>query len=142
MLILVRIQTQSVCMRSKYWRCRARVTLVRSPWRAHVACVPRLKQRHSFSQMLLSQQPKTTSFSTPTMACKHATTTPHQHVHIAVARGASVKISPPIAQGIGPATHSPTTLAFTQERTRTRIHTYTQAHARTRTRGPRFEEIT
>jgi hypothetical protein len=35
-------------MREKDWRCRARVTPARSPWRAHVACVPRLRQRQSF----------------------------------------------------------------------------------------------
>ncbi len=32
----------SVCMRKKDWYCRARVILARLPWRAHVACVPRL----------------------------------------------------------------------------------------------------
>ncbi len=31
------------------WRCRARVTLARTPWRAHVACVSRLRQRPTFS---------------------------------------------------------------------------------------------
>ena len=45
----------SVCTHSMDWRCRARVTPARSPWRAHVACAPRLRQRQSFSRMLLSQ---------------------------------------------------------------------------------------
>ena len=40
-----------MCMRAKAWRCRDRVTLARLPWRAHVACVPRLRQRQSFSRM-------------------------------------------------------------------------------------------
>ncbi len=38
-------------MRSKDWRCRGRVTPARSPWRAHVACAPRLRQRQSFERM-------------------------------------------------------------------------------------------
>ena len=33
----------SVRMRKKDWYCRARVILARLPWRAHVACVPRLR---------------------------------------------------------------------------------------------------
>ncbi len=33
------------------WRCNVGVTPARSPWRAHVACVPRLWQRQSFERM-------------------------------------------------------------------------------------------
>jgi hypothetical protein len=36
--------------------CVARVNPARSPWWAHVAFVPRLRQRQSFSRMLLSQR--------------------------------------------------------------------------------------
>ena len=39
----------------KDWCCRAQVASVRSPWLAHVACVPRLWQRQSFSCTLVSQ---------------------------------------------------------------------------------------
>jgi hypothetical protein len=38
-------------VREKDWHSRARVTPARLPWRAHVACVPRLRQRQSFSRM-------------------------------------------------------------------------------------------
>ena len=35
-------------VREKDWCCSVRVTPVRSPWRAHIACVPRLRQRQFF----------------------------------------------------------------------------------------------
>ncbi len=57
-IILPMFPKQSVCAHSKDWRCRARVTPVRSPWRALVACVPHLRQRQSFSRTLLPQKPK------------------------------------------------------------------------------------
>ncbi len=57
-IILPMFSTQSVCMRSKDWRCRARLTPARSPWRAHVACALRLRQRQSFERTLLSQKLK------------------------------------------------------------------------------------
>jgi hypothetical protein len=47
---------QCVRMREKDWCCRARVTLARSPWRARVACVPRMRLRQLFSRTLLSQR--------------------------------------------------------------------------------------
>jgi hypothetical protein len=46
---------QSVCTRSKDWRCCARVVPARSPWRTHVACVPRSRHRQSFSHTLMSE---------------------------------------------------------------------------------------
>jgi hypothetical protein len=56
--ILLILRYQRACKRSKDWRCRERVTPARSPWRAHVACIPHLRQRQSFSRMLLSQKIK------------------------------------------------------------------------------------
>ena len=59
-LLLVRVvdvHRQSGCAHSKDWRCRARVTVVRSPYLA-LACVPRLRQRQSLLRTLLSQKPK------------------------------------------------------------------------------------
>ena len=44
-------KAECVCMREKDWRCRARVTPARSPCRAHVACAPRLQQRHFFERV-------------------------------------------------------------------------------------------
>ena len=52
---LADVHRQSLCAHSKDWRCRAQVTLARSPCRAHVACIQRLRQRQSFSRTLLSQ---------------------------------------------------------------------------------------
>jgi hypothetical protein len=49
------IKTECV-HKHKDWRCHARITPARSPWWAHVACVSRLRQRQSFSRMLLSQK--------------------------------------------------------------------------------------
>ena len=49
------VRRQSVHARSKDWRCRVRVTPARSPCLAHVACVPRLRQRQSISRALLWQ---------------------------------------------------------------------------------------
>ncbi len=57
-------EKERACMRSKDWYCRATVTPARSPWRAHVACVPRLRQRQSFSRCCHSSQ-KQIVFSTP-----------------------------------------------------------------------------
>ncbi len=45
----------------------ARVTLARSPWRAHVACVPRLRQRQSYTRALLSQKQKLVEISRLTL---------------------------------------------------------------------------
>ncbi len=59
------LRNQRACIRSKDWRCRARVTPARSPWRAHVACIPRLRQRQSFSRMLVSQKSKTRRITSP-----------------------------------------------------------------------------
>jgi hypothetical protein len=54
------LRKQSAYMHSKAWRCRARVIVARSPsWTT-------LRQQQSFSRTLLSQQPNTTNFSTPT----------------------------------------------------------------------------
>jgi hypothetical protein len=64
-VILLILRNQRACIRSKDWRCRARVTPARSPWRAHVACIPRLRQRQSFSRMLLSQKSKTSRITSP-----------------------------------------------------------------------------
>ena len=50
------VRRQSVRAHSKDWHCRTRVTPARLPWRAHVARVPRLRQRQSFSRTLLSQK--------------------------------------------------------------------------------------
>ena len=55
-VILLILRNQRACMRKKDWRCHKRVTPARSPWRAHVACIPCLRQRQSFSRMLLSQK--------------------------------------------------------------------------------------
>jgi hypothetical protein len=52
-LLCINISEQSVCAHSKDCRCRARVTLARSPCRAHVACVACLRLRQSFSRTLL-----------------------------------------------------------------------------------------
>ena len=49
----------------KDWHCRAPVTPAISPWRAPVACVPRLWQRQTFSRRLLSQYPKPIQFISP-----------------------------------------------------------------------------
>ena len=59
------LQYQRACIREKDWRYRARVSPARSPWRAHVTCVPRLRQRQSFSRMLLSQKSKTSRITSP-----------------------------------------------------------------------------
>ena len=48
--------SDSVCVR-KDRRCCTRVTPARSPWRAHVACIPHLQQRKSFSRTLLKWTP-------------------------------------------------------------------------------------
>ena len=64
-VILLILRNQRACIRSKDWRCRARVTPARSPWRAHVTCIPRLRQRKSFSRMLLSQKSKTSRITSP-----------------------------------------------------------------------------
>ena len=55
-VILLILRNQRACIRSKNWRCCARVTLARLLWRAHVACIPRLRQRQSFLRMLLTQK--------------------------------------------------------------------------------------
>ncbi len=47
------------CIQRTGQRCRARVTPARSPCRAYIACVPRLRQHQPFSRTLLSQLPKT-----------------------------------------------------------------------------------
>ena len=49
---------QCVRMREKDWCFRARVALARSPWRARVACVPRMRQRQLFSRTLWPQKRK------------------------------------------------------------------------------------
>jgi hypothetical protein len=67
----------SVCAcASKDWRCRGRVTLARSPLRAHAACVPSLRQRQPFSRTLWLQQqkqvvssPYVTTYSTSGHTC-------------------------------------------------------------------------
>jgi hypothetical protein len=64
-VILLILRNQRACIRSKDWRCRARVTPARLPWRAHVACVPLLRLRHSFSRMQLSQKSKTSRITSP-----------------------------------------------------------------------------
>jgi hypothetical protein len=38
-------------MRSNGWRCCVQATPAKSPWRAHVACALRLRQRQSFERM-------------------------------------------------------------------------------------------
>ncbi len=60
------LRNQRACIRSKDRRCRARVTPARLPWRAHVACIPCLQERQSFSRMLLSQKSKTSRITSPT----------------------------------------------------------------------------
>ena len=64
-VILLILRNRRACIREKDWRCRARVTTARSPWRAHVAYIPRLRQHQSFSRMLLSQKSKTSRISSP-----------------------------------------------------------------------------
>jgi hypothetical protein len=54
---------QCVSTHSKAWRCHARVTTTRSPWRAPVACALRLRQRQSVSRTQLSQQPQSVKSS-------------------------------------------------------------------------------
>jgi hypothetical protein len=65
------VRRQSECAHSKHWRCRVRFTPARSPWRAHVTCVPRLRQRQSFSRTLSSQKPKTHTSATPISKLSH-----------------------------------------------------------------------
>ena len=69
MVILLILRSQRACIRSMDWRCCARVTPARSPWRAHVACIPRLRQRQSFLRMLLSQKSRTSRIISPTLQC-------------------------------------------------------------------------
>ncbi len=51
-----RMYSDSVCVR-KDRRCCTRVTPAKSPWRAHVVCVPHLQQCQSFSRTLLKWTP-------------------------------------------------------------------------------------
>ena len=59
-------------MRSKDWRCRARFAPAKSPWRALVACVPRLRQRQSFLHTLFAKSAIKHSFSTPMLCVAQA----------------------------------------------------------------------
>jgi hypothetical protein len=89
-LILLNASMQSV------WACAKKtgvaiVTPARSPWRAHVASVPRLQQHRSFSHAIITVA-KPSSFSTPTThACTHPApfqvlaALVHDRVHLRVA---------------------------------------------------------
>ena len=68
-VILLILRNQRACIRSMDWRFRTRVTPARSPWRAHVACIPRLRQRQSFLRMLLSQKSKASIITSPSAYC-------------------------------------------------------------------------
>ncbi len=57
------------------WRCHARVTPARSPWRLHIACVPRLRQRQSFfmlSCLWRSAESYDISPVQPSLRCVHS----------------------------------------------------------------------
>ncbi len=54
-----------MCRREKDWRCQPQVAPARSLWRAHVACVPRVRRRQSFSRTVLSQKPKSVRIISP-----------------------------------------------------------------------------
>ena len=64
-VILLILRNRRACICSKDWRCCARVTPARSPWRARVACIPHVWQRQSFSRLLLSQKSKTRRIISP-----------------------------------------------------------------------------
>ncbi len=68
---------QSVCERFKGWPCRVRVSPVRSPWRAHVACAPHVRQCQSFSRTLLPQF----------WYCQYPRFFPHALMHVHVLKG-------------------------------------------------------
>ncbi len=66
-VILFVLRKQGACIRLKYWRCHTRVTPAISLWRAHVACVPSLRQHQYFSRMLLSQKSNTSIVASPSV---------------------------------------------------------------------------